>query len=222
RGTMGRLPATIVLSLVLSLIGLIGFIDRLRQDLTVVELYLIATFAIFLAWPWSPFRFLLPLIPFLLFYLVHGWRVVVEWVLQEVNRPAKEAQFMPARIFLLCVISLFVYDHIGYLQAKTNPAVTEDIPPVIQTFAAIEEVMQWVKTHTAETEVLTSNNLPLVHLYGHRKTMICPLADCPAQGVHYFVNVAPLAPVPTMIPGKIVFQPKHSSLYVFEMSKTEN
>ncbi len=221
RGTMGRVPATIVLSLVLSIIGLIGFIDRLRQDLTVVELYLIATFAIFLAWPWSPFRFLLPLIPFLLFYLVHGWRVVVEWVLKTANRPAKEAQFMPARVFLLCVISLFVYDHIGYLQAKTDPSAAEGPPPVIQTFAAAQEVMEWVRTHTSETEVLTTNNLPLVHIYSRRKTITCALPDCPAQGVRYFVNVAPLTPVPGMIAGKIVFQPAHSSLYVFELSKAE-
>ncbi|HNJ42596.1 MAG TPA: hypothetical protein PKZ53_19060, partial [Acidobacteriota bacterium] len=171
---------------------------------------------------WSPFRFLLPLIPFLLFYLVHGWRVVVEWVLKEANRPAAEAQFMPARIFLLCVICLFVYDHIGYLQAKTNPSVNEGQPPVIQTFAAAEEVMEWVRTHTSETEILTTNNLPLVHIYSGRKTIACTLPDCPAQGVRYFVNVAPLTPVPSMIPGKIVFQPNHSSLYVFEISKAEN
>lgn len=221
RGTMGRVPATIILSLVLSLIGLIGFIDRLRQDLTVVELYLIGTFAIFLAWPWSPFRFLLPLIPFLLFYIVHGWRVMIEWILNQANRPAKEAQFMPARVFLLCVIGLFMYDHVGYLQAKTRPATTQDRPPVIQTFAAIGEILHWVRTHTAETEVVTTDNLPLVYIYSHRKTIVCPLADCPAQGVRYFVNVAPLTPVPRTIPGKIVFQPNHSSLYVFEMSKTE-
>jgi hypothetical protein len=222
RGTMGRVPATIVLSLVLSIIGLIGFVDRLRQDLTVVELYLIATFAIFLAWPWSPFRFLLPLIPFLLFYLVHGWRVVVEWVLKEANRPAAEAQFIPARIFLLCVICLFVYDHIGYLQAKTNSSVNEGPPPVIQTFAAVEEVMEWVRTHTPETEVLTTNNLPLVHIYSGRKTIVCTLLDCPAQGVRYFVNVAPLTQKPDKTIGRIVFQSEHSSLYVLEISKAGN
>lgn len=92
--SMGAAPVTMVVSLVLSAIVLVGFVVQLRRGLTAAELLVAITITMVLLVPGRTFRYLLPLAPFLWMYLVDGLRTVA------IGRAAV------VRVALICLIAL--------------------------------------------------------------------------------------------------------------------
>ena len=60
-----------ILATVLGLISLVGVLRRLGQ-VQVLPYYLLFFLMVVLLWPWSPFRLLVPILPFLIAYLLAG------------------------------------------------------------------------------------------------------------------------------------------------------
>jgi hypothetical protein len=66
------------LSLALTALAIIGFIAAARERMTLAEFVTPLSLATSILWGWEQFRFLLPLIPFLIFYQLMGLRAVLE------------------------------------------------------------------------------------------------------------------------------------------------
>src|SRR5688500_11895524 len=102
-GSMGSARGTMAISIALSALVLLGFVQTARTRVTAAELLLPISLAIILVWPFWTFRFVVPLTPYLFFYLVAGLRTL--------------ASVGVARVALLCVIGLHVSDHARYVLA---------------------------------------------------------------------------------------------------------
>ena len=107
RGSMGGVSATMTVSLVLSAIVLLGFVQTARTRVTLAELFVPISLGITLLWPFWTFRFVIPLAPYLFVYLVAGIRTL--------------APPSVVRIALLCVIGLHVSDHAKICTGRTRP-----------------------------------------------------------------------------------------------------
>src|SRR6185295_6471868 len=99
------------------------------------------------------YRFVLPLTPFLFFYLLAGLRTVT------MRQPV-------ARVALLCVIGLNVADHAQYiLKSRTE---TLDWAADAQE---IEAVLDWMRRDVTADGYVATTNPALVHLRTGRRTV---------------------------------------------------
>lgn len=150
---MGNLPVNMAVSSVFAAVVLIGFVRAARQP-TPAEFLLPISLAITVLWPWWTFRFVVPLTPFLFFYLVKGLSI--------------GADLRVPRIALLAIVGLHLYDHTGYVvRARANPSSID----WIGRFAEVESVMEWMGGHLEPGGVTATTNPPLVHLHTGAKTI---------------------------------------------------
>ncbi len=75
---VGWLPMTIALVTVAGLLAAIGFISRVRR-LSIVETFVLAYTAALLVWPGVQARYFIPLVPFMLHYVMLGLGVIRGW-----------------------------------------------------------------------------------------------------------------------------------------------
>jgi hypothetical protein len=175
-GSMGSARGTMAISIALSALVLLGFVQTARTRLTAAELLLPISLAIILVWPFWTFRFVVPLTPYLFFYLVAGIRTL--------------ASMSVARVALLCVIGLHVSDHARYVLAARDAGQLRDISWLVQA-RETEAVLEWMIDHL-DPALIATTNPALVHLRTGHNTLSFdrPLEDWGvwrARGVRYVV-----------------------------------
>ena len=175
-GSMGGASATMGISLVLSAVVLLGFVQSARTRITVTEILIPVVLVIIVVWPFWTFRFLVPLAPFLFFYLVVGIRTV--------------ASISAVRIALLCMIGLHVSDHARYLLEVRDAESSARVSWLVQA-RETEDVLAWVADHAGEGIIATTNPA-LVYLRTGHKTVSFDRARedwslWKARGVRYVV-----------------------------------
>jgi hypothetical protein len=177
---MGNLPVNMAISCVLAAIVLLGFVRTVRLA-TPAEFLVPISLIITVFWPWWTFRFVVPLAPFLFLYLIQGLSL---W-----------AHHSAARIVLLSIVGLNLYDHAGYIvQARNNAAAID----WINRFTQAEATMRWMDINLDKRAVVATTNPPLVHLYtGQRTITLDTLTESwsvlRGRGARY---IAPLVPQP--------------------------
>ncbi len=145
-------PANVFLSFTLSAVVVWGFVRTARRKATVAEYVVLISLALTLVWPFYTFRFVLPLGPFLYFYFVQGVRVTLP----------------VARIVLLTLVGLNLYDHAGYLlRARSNPERVD----WIARFTEVDSTLTWMRSHLDRDATIAATNPALVHLRTGHKTI---------------------------------------------------
>lgn len=167
KGAMGSATGGIVFSLVMAMIALVGFIATLRRRWTLAELLVPLSLGVTLLWPWWPLRFVVPLLPFLLYSMAVGWRTIGGQVLHLLKREGDA--WAGGRIFLMSVAALALSDHVGYLQAKTAP-IPGDRPEWIRHFEGVKRASTWSATRLPSDAVIGTDNIALAHLLTGHKT----------------------------------------------------
>jgi hypothetical protein len=181
RGSMGTATATMAISLGLSALVLIGFIQTARKSVTVAELLVPVSLGITFLWPFWTFRFVMPLTPYLYFYLIAGMRTV--------------APVRIGRLALLCVVGLHVSDHVRYIVEARRPQRSDDVSWLVQA-RETEAVLTWVNRHGGEGVIATTNPALVYLRTGHRTVSFDrPPADWTAlqsRGIRYVVCLVAL------------------------------
>lgn len=153
RGSMGSAPATMAISLALTAVVLLGFVQTIRRELTPAELVVPIALAIIFVWPFWTFRFVVPLTPYLFLYLIRGIRTF--------------APVEVVRIALLCVIGLHASDHARYILEARSADRSTQVTWLAQQ-KETDEVLDWMIAHLGDGVIATTNPA-LVHLRtGHR------------------------------------------------------
>ncbi len=197
----GGLSATIAVSFALSGIVVWGFVRTVRQRATVAEFLVPISLVITLLWPFWSFRFVLPLTPFLYVYLVKGL-----------------TQAAAARIALLVIVGLHVYDHTGYI-ARVRAGGGD----WIATFQETESTLDWMKAHLDGDAIVAATNPALVHLRTGHKTitldrLVEPWSVWRNRGARYAAClVANELPDQSLGPYELLYQShpeRHSSYWI--------
>lgn len=202
--SMGGALGTKIVSAVLTALALVGFIIRCRRGLTVAEPLVVLALGMIVLWPFWTFRFVLPLVPFLLIYLATGVGAIAS--------PAA------ARIFLLVLIGLNVLDHAEFIaRAQGSPrsvvwrAQGDDIA----------QVFDWIRRETPPGSIIAADNPALVYLRTGRRTVaINSLDDRSTRwqrlGVRYVVSISDGEP-PTDPRAALRFKHPHRNIWVYEL-----
>jgi hypothetical protein len=123
-------------------------------------------------WPWTPHRFLMPLLPFLTVYLLRG-------LMLPASQP-NLGKIWP-RLALGSLVLAFVVsarEHVRMVELRRvhdtpNPEQREKLHAWKQTRALLD----WIETHTEKDDVIASGADPMISLYTGRKAyypIICP------------------------------------------------
>lgn len=189
------------ISFLLSLVAVVGLLAAIRQRITMAELAVPFSLGITVLWPWETFRFVLPLIPFVIFYFLVGVKALAALV-QRKQTEARAPQLAVAVIAGL-VVAVNLYGNLTYLAKKLSETPSER-PQWLQIFDDAEGMMIWVNRNVPKTDAIATANPPLVYLYTGNKTVA---ADDPAAnwdnwnrlGVRYLVraSVYPEPPDPS-------------------------
>jgi hypothetical protein len=153
----------------LSALILIGLVSLLRRRVTLAELYSIASLGIFALWPGDPTRFVLPLLPFLAFYLLGGQ---VACLLRPRTASAvKEGAGARVMIATACLLIVgYAYDHLSYIIAKNSSGASA--PIWLNAHQANEAALRWMHENVRPEEgAIATSNPALVYLYTGSKTV---------------------------------------------------
>jgi hypothetical protein len=175
-GSMGSASLTMLISLALSALVFLGFVQTARARVTLTEIFIPVALGIIVVWPFWTFRFLVPLTPYLFFYLITGIRTV--------------APLSAARVAVLCVIGLNVSDHARYIMEARSSERSRHISWLVQG-RETDDVLNWIIEH-ADDGLIATTNPGLVYLRTGHKTISFdrPREDWSvwkARGVRYVV-----------------------------------
>jgi hypothetical protein len=155
RGSMGIAPMTMVISVALSALVALGFVQAARTRVTVAEFLVPIALGIILIWPFWSFRFVVPLTPYLYFYFVAGLRTV--------------APTRVARLALVTMIGLHLLDHGRYVLETRDPERSKRVTWLVQA-RETHDVLDWMNDHLEDGLVATTNPA-LVYLRTGHKTV---------------------------------------------------
>ncbi len=218
-----------VVSFILSLLALAGFVSVVRERLTAAEIHVLLSLMIIVLWPWDPVRFLLPLTPFLIFYLLMGVRAAHHWHQRGSGIVNPQAGLMTATVLAWLLVAMTVVSHFDYIQAVDDQR--RNGRGELADFDEVEALLKWTRENTPADAVYASLNSPLVYLYTERKTISAqdPLASWETWkrlGVRYLVLTSPYGLPERDTAGKkinIVYQSRRDpNLRVVDLGPTDS
>lgn len=161
---------TKLLALLFSALILLGLALTCYRRPTAAEFTVAFTFLIAIVWPWDPYRFMLPLAPFLFFYLLEGLRALREFAQQKMETRAPKPAWTMMTVTVGLVLALYLFDHAAYWRARNDPTPAEYLPWQA-IFDEHKAALDWLREKTPADAAIVSENPALVYLYTGRKTM---------------------------------------------------
>lgn len=156
---------------ILSALVILGFIFVARARMTLLEFIMPVSFLINVLWPWEyQMRFVLPLLPFMIFYLLMGVRAIHEQAQRWRQSVNPRAQWAVLAVVVWSLAALNVYDHAGYVLEKNARPAAQNID-WIHRFDQNVAMYHWIRDNLPEDRVIATINPPLVYLYSGRKTI---------------------------------------------------
>jgi hypothetical protein len=157
------------ISALFAALAVAGFIAVARKRITLAEITVVLTVMIVVSWPFETFRFVLPLTPFLIYYVIIGLRLIYDLHLKFLQQPRREA-WVGLTILVGMIAALHLYGHIDYILKKRSP-LKADRPQLIASFEENEELLKWIKERLSSEAVIASENPALINLYTGYKTI---------------------------------------------------
>ncbi len=173
----GRTLTVALISFASTLLILLGLFRNLFARAGIMELYTLAYTGILLIWPeiWNDIRFLVPIIPFLLMYLVDGANTLFCSLQRKL--PA-HGTFSAAVALLVAIIALGV-------QIVRIPANSQMVSQYINgdqyagylaSWRHLFEAADWARENTPGSSVFTVRKPSLFYLHSGRKSTIYPFS----------------------------------------------
>ncbi len=184
-----------VVSLLAFALIVTGFVVAARQKLTYAEFALPLSLAIIIAWPFPPYRFLLPSLPLLLFYLVLGLKLLLSLHQRFAQTKTEANPWTGVTVAAGLVVALCLYGNVSYLQRKSAETPGQR-PRWLRSFAENEAILKWTNENVPKTDAIATMNPALVHLYTGNKTTTFdnPTGNWQAWnqlGIRYLVYISP-------------------------------
>jgi hypothetical protein len=158
------------------------------KNIKALPLYLISYLAIIVLWPWPPFRFLVPIMPFILAYLIYG----IIGIAQRLSFiPWRRGVLMVGMVILLAANLTLVLIR-GQVHRETGYPLLSRLHPSV-SWSSYEAVFNWLKSHTSPEETIASGLDTMIYLYTGRRA-IRPFVGRPASMFYEDASQSPGTP----------------------------
>jgi hypothetical protein len=201
-GSMGDTSGTIIVSIAVALICIIGWLASPRERFAMPGLLVAATVPMIVPVTGQTFRYLVPVAPYMLMFVWRGLRAA-----------------RSARLVLLIVIGLHVLDNAGYIHQKMVAS-----PPWITDWHDQEELLTWVAQNVPQDKGIVTTNPALIYLATGRRTVA--IDSMPrkwdhwrAAGLRYVASTRSYSELPSASLGwRPRFRSSHGGLWVVEIT----
>lgn len=169
-----------ILATLLGLISLVSILGRLGQGQVLPYYLLFFLMAVWL-WPWSPSRLLVPVLPFVIAYLLAGIRTLCRHLPEKLWFRRLTAGMVS--VLVLANLTL-LYQHRAIFQRTGYPypyAALLSPPP---SWPQYQDLFDWIKANIRPGDALASWEDPMLYLYTGRIS-IRPLKSTPAPRLLY-------------------------------------
>jgi hypothetical protein len=179
-------------SFLLAILLIVGFVAAARAEFRLADLAVLFSLGITVLWPWETFRFVLPLTPFLIFYLLTSLQTIAGAVTRSAPASRLPRQVTLAAAALLVALNL--YPQVNFLLKSSGQTVMDENTWEM-TFNEAEQMVQQLQRTLPQDGVISSTNPAFVHLYTGHKTVSSGDAsvkweDWKKIGVRYIARVA--------------------------------
>jgi hypothetical protein len=183
------------MSWILALLALAGFVTVAIERLTLAELVVPLSLLVTTLWGWEQFRLILPLVPFLLFYLLMGMRLLIRLIQRLTSAPNNSTQWGPLTVVVGAIIMFNVYSNVRYIQKKYDPVVADRLEWT-SAYDENEALIKYVGESLPKEAVIATQNPALLNLYTGQKTVASDNPDGAWEtwnriGVRYLVRTSP-------------------------------
>ncbi len=132
--------------------------NREKPLSAVLSLYAV----VMIVWPWPPFRFLVPIMP----YLVSAFLTAIVTALSRFN--LKESVVSGALTAVMLISNIYYLNQVTqFIDISKIPLMS--VPKTALYWSSYEEVLDWVKSNTRDDEVVACTFDSLTYLYTGRK-----------------------------------------------------
>lgn len=174
----------------LSLLAVLGFWSAARERVTLAEIVVPLSLMIIVVWPWPPQRFILPLSPFLIFYVLMGFWAVHLWYQRWRRNLNPRALRTSVGSVIWAVVAINILGNVLYTFPLQEPR--SHRAARVEQFGEIEAMFQWIRMNVPQEEVIAAFNPALVNLYTGHKTIFPEnqtdnWGDWQRPGVRYMV-----------------------------------
>jgi hypothetical protein len=159
-----------MISLFFAALAIIGFISAVRERMTLAEFVTPLSIGVTMLWGWEQYRLLLPLVPFLLFYILMGVRFFAGLYQKLYDEPKPRGALIPLLIFSWLFVLSNLYANYQYIQRKYDPIPANGLR-WISTYEENEAFIKHIGENVPKTDVIATQNPALVHLYTGHKTV---------------------------------------------------
>ncbi len=170
----------------LTALGVIGLAVAVRRRPGLAEIFVPVSLLIVFLWPFFPFRFVLPLTPFLLYYVLLGFLAVFRFVARRDGRTVALAAFA-------AIIAADLGSHFNHWRKLRGlPA---GHPTWVRIFDEHAELLAWVREHIPLDQPVVAVNPGETYLYTGRKAVGYwqtegTWREWKRLGIHYMVDVS--------------------------------
>ena len=133
------------------LIGL-GFVSSLRPRVRLLHVYAVLYFATMLAWPFEPYRLLIPWTPFVLYFLLSGLRNAARLTFRPLRRTGPIA-LIPVGLIALLLGVCFIVDDARIVTSTGQEYFLREFPI---DWTEVRTIEQWVAQNTRANDVLAA------------------------------------------------------------------
>lgn len=164
---------------------IVGWIYSARTRLSVAHIFIALYAGLSLVWPFGPNRFVLPIFPLLIAYLLCGAGVILQLLTTRLSCAVRQR-------FILCLLSLFAIA-IVWLNLQAWPTLFSVKDNVCRmggmqmSLTAQQQTAEWLKAHTPPNSIIASRRSSLTYLATGRKTTILTPYNNPVA-YHYSRN----------------------------------
>src|SRR5262249_25825921 len=114
-----------LLSFILSVLAIAGFVSVVRERITVAELAVPLSLVITVAWPFPPYRYILPFLPLLIFYLLMGVRAAYRLYQRSQEALNPLPPWTALGVLAWSIVALNIFGNLEYLNRKLGDSPAE-------------------------------------------------------------------------------------------------
>ncbi len=158
-----KYPAWPILMLLLGLFPWLIIFSQLRQH-RALPWCLVAYILLIWVWPWPPYRFLIPILPFLVSYLL----LSISTVLRRVLPLFGYRILTMVGIVVVVTANLWLLSSLNQVSQRFSYPYTR-VPEEPVSWSSYEDVFAWLRTHSQPDDVIASGLDSMIYIYTGRR-----------------------------------------------------
>jgi hypothetical protein len=156
-------------------LALVGCVHSARRGLRTLHVYALAYAALVLGWAFSPYRFLVPWTPFLVYFTAAGLRAAVAATVGRLPRGGPKIAWAIAGLSYATVFALFVLEDLKLARSTPEAFYARELPVDWGELRAVE---RWLGEHSQPDDVIASAHPETIFLAtGRRGHYFWPESD---------------------------------------------